>query len=169
MRTLSDTLLAVQKEASHIPYVKLEAKNKIAGIVSYEWSRLYTGSEDDYFHAVTMPGDGSLIRVRITPPSDSRKLYRQRVANPGPESDFSQWVYTNQYNAVIVAAASLGAEVSIFWIKSDRKIYQLKSTDYGVNWGSPELLGYTPTTAIYGKIFYPGFSLGPVCVPIRSG
>ena len=150
MRNLSETLLAAQKEAARTPYVKLEAKNKIAGVVRYDWSRLYNGSEDDYFHAVTIPGDGSLIRVRITPPSDSRKLYRQRVANPGPESDFSQWVYTNQYNAVIVACCSSGAEVSIFWIKSDRKIYQLKSTDYGVNWGSPQLLGYTPTTAIYG-------------------
>jgi len=150
MRILSETLLAAQKEATRTPYVKLEAKNKIAGVVRYDWSRLYNGSEDNYFHAVTMPGDGSLIRVRITPPSDSRKLYRQRVAEPGPESDFSQWTYTNQYNAVIVAGCALGAEVSIFWIKSDRKIYQLKSTDYGVNWGSPQLIGYTPTTAIYG-------------------
>ncbi len=150
MRSLSETLLATQKEATRTPYVKLEAKNKIAGVVRYDWTRFYNGSEDDYFHAVTMPGDGSLIRVRITPPADSRKLYRQRVANPNPDSDFSQWVYTNQYNAVIVACCSSGAEVSIFWIKSDRKIYQLKSTDYGVNWGSPELLGYSPTTAIYG-------------------
>jgi len=150
MRSLTSTLLATQKEATRTPYVKLEAKNKIAGVVRYDWTRFYNGSEDDYFHAVTMPGDGSLIRVRITPPADSRKLYRQRVANPNPDSDFSQWVYTNQYNAVIVACCSSGAEVSIFWIKSDRKIYQLKSTDYGVNWGSPELLGYSPTTAIYG-------------------
>ncbi len=150
MRSLSETLLAAQKEVTRTPYVKLEAKNKIAGVVRYDWSRLYNGSEDDYFHAVTMPGDGSLIRVRITPPSDSRKLYRQRVVDPDPESDFSQWTYTNQYNAVIVVCCSSGTEVSIFWIKSDRKIYQFKSTDYGVNWGSPELLGYTPTTAIYG-------------------
>jgi len=150
MRSLSETLLIAQKEATRTPYVRLEAKNKIAGVVRYSWSRLYSGLEDDYFHAVTMPGDGSLIRVRITLPADSRKLYRQRVASPNPDSDFSQWVYTNQYNAVIVACCSSGAEVSIFWIKSDRKIYQLKSTDYGVNWGSPELLGYTPTTAIYG-------------------
>jgi len=150
MRSLSETLLAAQKEATRTPYVKLEAKNNIAGVVRYDWSRLYNGSEDNYFHAVTMPGDGSLIRVRITPPADSRKLYRQRVADPSPESNFSQWTYTNQYNAVIVACCSSGAEVSIFWIKSDRKIYQLKSTDYGVNWGSPQLLGYTPTTAIYG-------------------
>jgi len=150
MRTLSDTLLFAQKETSHVPYVKVEAGNKITGVVRLGWTRLYTGSEDDYFHAVTIAGDGSLIRVRVTPPADSRKLYRQRVANPSPESDFSQWVYTSQYNVVVVAAASLGAEVSIFWIKSDKKIYQLKSTDYGVTWGSPDLLGYTPTTAING-------------------
>jgi hypothetical protein len=150
MRQLSSTLLAAQKASSHTPYVKVEARNTIAGVVRLGWERLYAGSEDGYFHAATLPGDGSLVRVRITPPADSRKLYRQRVANPGPSSDFSQWVYTNQYNAVIVACCSLGAEVSIFWIKSDRKIYQLESTDYGVNWGSPELLGYTPTTAING-------------------
>ncbi len=150
MRTLSGTLLAAQKEASHTPYIKVEACNKITGVVRLDWTRLYTGSEDDYFHAMTIPGDGSLVRVRVTPPSDSRKLYRQRVANPDPQSDFGQWVYTSQYNVVVVAAASLGAEVSIFWIKTDKAIYQLKSSDYGVTWGSPQLLGYTPTTAING-------------------
>jgi hypothetical protein len=72
------------------------------------------------------------------------------VPSPTPQSDFSQWVYTNQYDAVTVACCSLGAEVSIFWIKSDRKVYQLKSTDYGASWGSPQLIGYTPTPAING-------------------
>ena len=150
MRSLSSTLLTAQKEASHVPYVKVEARNKIAGVVRLNWARLYTGAEADYFHALTIPGDGSLLRVRLTPPSDSRKLYRQRVANPSPESDFSQWTYCNQYNAVIVTSCSLGAEVSIFWIKSDQAIYQLKSTDYGATFGSPELIDYSPTTAIYG-------------------
>ena len=150
MRSLTSTLLAAQKEASRTPYVKVEAKNRIAGVVRLDWTRLYTGSEDDYFHALTMPGDGSLIRARITPPVDGRKLYRQRVANPGPSSNFSTWTYTNQYNCVVVAAASLGAEASIFWINSSREIRRIKSTDYGVNWGSPELIDYSPTTAIYG-------------------
>ncbi len=150
MRSLSSTLLVAQKEASRTPYVRVEAKNKVAGVVRLDWARLYDGGEDDYFHALTIPGDGSLIRARITLPADSRKLYRQRVANPGPSSDFSQWVYTDQYNCVVVAAASLGAEVSIFWINSDRDIRRIKSTDYGVNWGSPELIDYSPTTAIYG-------------------
>ncbi len=150
MRSLPEILLAAQKEASRTPYVKVEASNKVAGTVKLNWARLYNGTEDDYFHALTIPGDGSLIRVRLTPPSDGRKLYRQRVANPTPESDYSQWTYSDQYNVVVIAAASLGAEVSIFWIKSDRAIYQLKSTDYGTSWGSPELIDYSPTTAIYG-------------------
>lgn len=150
MRQLSSTLLAAQKEASRTPYVKVEASNKHAGVVKLRWERLYSGAEDDYYHAVTMPDDGSLVRVRVTPPSDSRKLYRQRVANPNPQSDFSQWVYTSQYDVVIVACCALGAEVSIFWINSDRELYQLKSSDYGVSWGSPQLLTYSPTTAING-------------------
>ena len=77
--------MSAQKQASHTPYVKLESDNKIAGVTRLDWTRLYNGPEDDYFHAVTIPGDGSLVRVRITPPSDSRKLFRQRVADPDPE------------------------------------------------------------------------------------
>jgi len=150
MRSLTSTLLAAQKQATRTPYVKVEAKNRIAGVVRLDWERLYTGVEDDYFHAVTMPGDGSLIKARITLPGDSRKLYRQRVANPGPSSDFSQWTYCNQYNCIVVATASLGAEVSIFWINSATEVRRIKSTDYGATWGSPELIDYSPTTAIYG-------------------
>ncbi|HEY83186.1 MAG TPA: hypothetical protein G4O01_07885 [Dehalococcoidia bacterium] len=151
MRSLSPTLLSAQKQATLTPYVKVEAKNQISGVVRYEWSRLYTGSEDDYFHAVTMPGDGSLIRARITPPADSNKLYRQRVPAPGPSSDFSQWTYTGQRDAAAVACASLGGEVSVFWIDAvNRKIQRIKSTDYGVSWGSPEVIDYSPTTSIGG-------------------
>jgi hypothetical protein len=150
MRTLTATLLAAQRQASAAPYVKVQAVNMVGGAVRYDWSRLYTGSEDDYYHAATVPADGSLVRVRITPPADSRKLYRQRVSSPGPGSDFSQWTYTTQYNAVVAAAASLGAEVSVFWIKSNREIRRIKSTDYGATWGSPELIDYTPTTSVYG-------------------
>ncbi len=150
MRSLSSTLLAAQKQESRTPCVKIQAVNKTLGVLRQGWTRLYTGTESDYFHGLTIPADGSLVRVRITPVSDSRKLYRQRVANPGPGSDFSQWIYTSQYDTVVAAAASTGAEVSIIWIKSNREIRRMKSTDYGVNWGSPELIDYAPTTSIYG-------------------
>ncbi|OGO18433.1 MAG: hypothetical protein A2Z15_05365 [Chloroflexi bacterium RBG_16_50_11] len=150
MRTLTATLLAAQQRATAVPQLKIEAVSKIAGVNKYSWTRLYDGAEDDYFHALTMPGDGSLVRARITPPGDSRKLYRQRVSSPGAGSDFSQWTYTNQYNAVVTAAASLNTEASIFWIKTNREIRRFKSIDYGANWGSAELIDYAPTTAIYG-------------------
>ena len=150
MRELTTTLLAAQKRATATPYVKVVATNRIAGVVRYDWERLYTGSEDDYFHDAALPGDGSLIRARVTPPYDSQKLYRQRVATPGPTSDFSQWTYTGQYSVVAVATAASGSEASIFWIKTNREIRRIKSTDYGANWGRPELIDYTPTTIIGG-------------------
>ncbi len=150
MRELTSTLLDAQKQATAVPYVRVEAANMIGGVVRLDWTRLYTGSESDYFHALAMPADGSLIRARITPPADSRKLYRQRIASPGPAGDFSQWTYTGQYNAVVVAAAALDTEASIFWINTAREVRRIKSTDSGVSWGSPELLDYSPTTAIYG-------------------
>lgn len=150
MRTLSSTLLAAQQQETAVPYVRVEAVNKTDGVNRYNWSRLYDGSEDDCYHSLTMPGDGSLIKARITLPADSNKLYRQRVINPGTGSDYSQWTYTGQYNVVVTAAASLGAEASIFWIKSNREIRRIKSTDYGANWGSPETIDYSPSTAIYG-------------------
>jgi hypothetical protein len=150
MRELTTTLQNAQKQETAVPYVKIVAVNKIAGVVRQDWARLYTGSELDYYHALAMPADGSLVRARITPPADSRKLYRQRVVSPGPTRDFSQWTYTSQYNAVVTAVAALGVEVSIFWINTSREVRRIKSTDYGASWSSPELLDYSPTTAIYG-------------------
>ncbi len=150
MRSLTATLLAAQKEASAAPCIKLAMKNETAGVIRYDWERLYTGDEADYYHALTVPGDGSLVRARLTPSDDSLKLYRQRVVSPGPGSDFSQWVYTGQYNCLAVTAAALGAEVSIFWIKYNREIRRIVSSDYGASWGSPELIDYTPTTSVHG-------------------
>ena len=150
MRNLSETLLAAQKKASHSPFVKLEAVNKVAEVTRLNFSRLYTGSEEEYYHGLTIPGDGSLIRVRIGPVSDQKKLYCQRVANPGPGSDFNQWAYTDQSNIYIAAVASLGAEVSIFFIDSILRIYRLKSTDYGISWSDPEFIDFCPSIYLNG-------------------
>ena len=150
MRTLSATLLAEQKVATRTPYVKVEAKNLISGVVRLDWSRLYTGSEDDYFHALAMPGDGSLIRLRVTLPGDSRKLYYQRVTSPDENSDYSPWTYLSKYNVVVVASCAQGANVSQFFINLSRQIWHRESTDNGARWGAWDFLGYTPSTAIYG-------------------
>ena len=150
MRELTSTLLAAQKQASGVPYVKVEASNKISGIVRLDWQRLYEGSEDDYHHALTIPGDGSLVRVRISLPGDGQKLYLQRVINPGPGSDFSTWTYTGNYGCLAVAAASLGSEVLIFWVNASLELYYIRSTDFGSNWNTPVLIDYTPSTSVGG-------------------
>lgn len=150
MRELTSTLLTAQKKASGIPYVKLEASNKISGIVRLDWQRIYEGSEDDYYHSLTVAGDGSLVRVRISLPGSGQKLYLQKVSNPGPGSDFSTWTYAGNYGCIAVAAASLGSEVFIFWINTSQELFYIKSTDYGDNWNSPVLIDYTPSTAVGG-------------------
>ncbi len=145
MRELSASLLEAQLSPSREGVVSVVFRKKRPG-----WQTLYTGSEDDYHHAAAFAGDGSMIRARLTLPGDSRKLYRQRIASPDESSDFSQWTYTGEYNAVAVAACALGAEISILWIKTDRSLRRIKSTDYGVTFGAPELIDYSPTTACGG-------------------
>ena len=133
MRTLSSALSAAQQANSHTPCVKVEVKNKTAGVTRLLWERLYQGAEAEYYHGLTLAGDGSLIRVRVTPSADGSKLYRQRVTNPGSQSDFSTWTYTGQYNCLAVAVAAYGTQVSIFWINNNREIRRLKSTNYGAS------------------------------------
>jgi hypothetical protein len=150
MKELTETLLAAQKSASRRPYVTLTATNKIAGAVRPKYERLYTGSEPDYFHALAVAGDGSLIRFRVTPPEDNRRLLRQRVVNPGPESDFSQWVDTGRYDVLAVAACTLDSTISVFWLEGDRSIHHRKSTDNGATWGTAESIGSTTSVAASG-------------------
>ncbi|MDP2919376.1 MAG: hypothetical protein Q8O43_04060 [Dehalococcoidia bacterium] len=150
MRTLSSTLLASQKSASRIPYVKVTATNKLVGVVRLKWERLYTGTEPDGYHAVTVPGDGSLVRVRVGPGEDSNKLYRQRVTSPGPQSDFSQWTYTNQYNCQAVAVASRSAEVIIFWVNVNHELVRLLSSDYGASWGTADVIDLSTSSLVPG-------------------
>ena len=150
MRTLSTALLSAQQSASSVPYVKVEARNMIGGIVRLDWTRLYSGTELSGAHAAVMPADGSLVRVRVTPVESGQTLYRQRVINPGLSSDFSQWTNTGQYGVLAVACCALNAEVSIFWIDSLRKLQRLRSTDYGASWNNIELIDYVPSTSTYG-------------------
>ncbi len=148
MRTLTNTLLKAQQAAVRTPCLKVEAKNFLGGVVNLKWERLYTGAEVDSVHAAAMPADGSLIRIYATLAGDNRKLYRQRVASPGAASDYSQWDYLSSYGVMGVAACSLGAEVSLFWVKSDGTIGRIKSTDNGASWAAVDYPGYAPTGAV---------------------
>ena len=143
MKELTATLLAAQRSANRQPYVTLAATNKIGGVIQASYSRLYSGSEPDTPHAVAAAGDGSLIRFRVTPTGDAGRLLRQRVANPGPGSDFASWVDTGRYNVLAVGTAVLGNNVSVFWLEGNRAVYHQRSTDNGVTWAVPERIGST--------------------------
>jgi hypothetical protein len=147
VRELSSGLLAAQQAASRVPYLKAVASNKLAGVVRLTWERLYTGNEPDYYHAVTIPGDGSLIRVRVSPGDDNNKLYLQRTVNPGPNSNFSTWLYTGQFGCQAVTVTSRNNEVAIFWINLNQELKCMLSADYGANFGNPFILDLRKTTS----------------------
>lgn len=130
MRTLPATLTAAQKSLSSYPHPKVEVFDKVGGITRLTWTRYYTGAEAENFHAAAMPGDGSLIRLRVA----STNLYRQRVTSPGPGSDYSVWTSWG-VTAYAVALCAYGAAVFAFRVGLDGHLYRCESSDYGANWG----------------------------------
>ena len=137
MRTLNSDLLAAQKKSSTAPYVEAQVRERIGDVARLTWERLYGGSETDYFHAATMPGDGSFVRARVDPATS--QLLIQRVATPGQGSDFGSWaaIASVSTNAAI-ALASSGAGVLLFYVDTDGVTIKLReSSDYGESFGSP--------------------------------
>jgi len=130
MRTLTDTLTAAQKRPSTRPHPKVEVFDKVAGITRFHWERLYEGAEAEKFHAVTMPGDGSLIRLRT---DASNNLYRQRVTGPDEESTYSSWTDWS-VEAYAVSLCSYGANVVATRIGTDGHLYLSLSEDNGDTW-----------------------------------
>ncbi|MGE3412773.1 MAG: hypothetical protein AB7L91_11175 [Dehalococcoidia bacterium] len=81
------TLVAAQKAASGVPFVKVELSDRDVGATRLRWERWYSGTENAGACAVATPADGSLLRARI----DGSTMSHQRVANPGPGSSYSSW------------------------------------------------------------------------------
>ncbi len=137
MRQLTDSLLAAQKSASAVPYVQVRIRNRIGNVARLAWERLYSGGESDYFHAATMPGDGSLVRARVDPSANS--LYLQRVVDPGPGSDFAAWSSFATVSATAgIALAASAAAVLLFYVDTDNVTIKLaESGDYGESFAGP--------------------------------
>jgi len=138
VRTLSSTLLAAQRSSSSVPSVKVEVSNRIAGVARPLFARHYTGAEVASYHGATMPGNGSLVRVRVE--SGGGNLYVQRVANPGSQSNFSGWTSLGSVSpGANVALCSQGAQVMIFYVdvEDGASIYYRESNDNGATWNAP--------------------------------
>ncbi|MDH4137839.1 MAG: hypothetical protein OEW09_14150, partial [Anaerolineae bacterium] len=139
MRTLSDTLLAAQKKARRLPYVEAEVYDYEAGIKRLSWTRLYTGSEPDDNHGIAFDGEGSMHRIRA---AAGNILYYQKIANPGPGSDFSNWSLITDNCSGPCAIASCGAKIYIFYRTTANVLWKYYSHDYGQSWQNAQLVSY---------------------------
>jgi hypothetical protein len=142
MRSINDALLAEQTRPTRKPLVKLEVQAyghptaTPSGGIQWElfgWQRFYSGSETKDSHGLTMPGDGSLIRVR----KNGTSLYLSRVTSPSPGSTYSSW--GSSFGGVVanakVAIASLGANVIVVSCDASM-LWRKESSNYGASWGS---------------------------------
>jgi hypothetical protein len=138
MKSLSETLLAAQRSASAVPYVRA----RFAGYDGYarrrRYEQHYAGSEDVHSHAACIALDGSLVRARVqTTGTDT--LYVSRVAAPGPESTFASWTAldTDVSNVAGVALCVVGTDVWLFYLDNDDVTIRLRvSSDNGATWGA---------------------------------
>ena len=145
MHALSETLLAAQQSAKRSPCVEIKASTQ-----RLCWEKLYSGNEPPYYHSVVALEDGALVRARITPPSEGRELFVQRVSNQYLPAEFSNWQYLNKYNVLTVALSQYSGVISLFYITSSRRIERLFSYDGGITWEGQELIDYSPSIYING-------------------
>lgn len=148
MRDITNALLTAQTAASGRPYVRVEALDMLASVARPHFTRRYTGAEEASHHAAAMPADGSLVRVRL---SADGVLYVQRVANPGPTSDFSAWTRLDTAaTACNVAACAHGAAVLVFFrdASNPRAVNVRESRDSGQTWRASLVAATVPSGSV---------------------
>jgi hypothetical protein len=163
MRTLSATLLAAQKKAHRLPYVEAKVYDYEAGIKRLTWTRLYTGSEPDNHHGIAFDGEGSMHRIRA---AAGDVLYYQKVASPGPGSDYSQWTQLAADCAGPCAIAACGAKVYIFYRTTGNVLWKCYSHDYGISWQNAQLADYSEVVSLAACWWGTGNIV--VCFALRS-
>lgn len=139
MRTLSATLLAAQRKADRLPYIEAEVRDFEQGIKRLTWTRLYTGTEPDNHHGIAFDDQGSMHRIRS---GGSSTLLYQKITNPGPASDYSNWSLITSDCSGPCAIAACGAKVYIFYRKTDDTLRKYYSHNYGTDWTNAELAAY---------------------------
>ena len=136
MRTLTAALEQAQKAASRRPYVEVKVRDYVANAPRPRWTRLYTGSEPDEAHCAAVPEDGSLVRLRIGD-GGGTTLFRQRVASPDADSDYTSWT-SWRTGSRLCAVAQYGPNILAFTVDdaTPTTIYKSESSDNGATWGA---------------------------------
>ncbi len=143
MKTLTDTLVIAQKQPLRRPAVGLVCRQyghpQKAATIQWGmlgWELLYeTDAISPFYHGVAIPADGSLNRTRSAPTSN---VFHQRVASPGPSSDYTNWTgLLPCFNGSPHAIAARAAEVIVFATRGDGAAIDYKqSTDSGATFGA---------------------------------
>jgi hypothetical protein len=145
MLTVSSTLLAAQKKPHRLPYVEAKVYDYEQGIKRLSWTRLYTGTEPDNHHGIVFDGQGDMHRIRA---GASNALYRQKITNPGPSSDYSQWMQIASDCQGPCAIAAYGAKVYIFYRTPGNVLWKYYSHDYGQSWSNAQLADYSEVVSL---------------------
>ena len=143
MRSISTALTREQKKPGRKPLIKVEAATygHPAAVAStslqwaaFSWERLTTAGDATAVgaHALAIPSDGSVCRVRV----DGTTLYFQRVTSPSGLSDWTTWTSWGLTLAGHpIGMAAHGAEVVVF-ADDSTNLYRRQSADSGATWGS---------------------------------
>ncbi len=145
MRGLTPTLEAAQRSPSAKPYLRVLLHDRDVGALRLRWRRVYSGQEPDGPCAAAVAGDGALLRVRIDPSTGA--LTRQRIAQPGPTSDFRVW--TSVATVAVgprVGLAADGTRAMIASVRPDGVTVEVReSSDSGATFGTPGTVGVAPS------------------------
>lgn len=137
MRAMSSTLVAAQKAASGLPYVKARLTDAWGDRPRFRFRRYYEGAETEYYSAVCGAQGGALVRAWIV--AASKELLTKRIASPGAGSDFASGATSHgtvgSTSAVALCADPASNTVRLFYgVGGALKVKT--STDGGATWGS---------------------------------
>lgn len=137
MHSLSETLLAAQRERAAIPYIHATLAERWGGVTQLRWERLVSGQEPDGPHDAVITSRGSLIRIRAQ--ADPNGLFVQRTASPQPDTQFGMWQNLGGTSASAgVAVIEIGDQIHVFDVAANqRTIHERTSRDDGATFSSP--------------------------------
>jgi len=138
VKQLSEALLAAQRGASGVPYVRAVFGDYAGDRPRLRPRTLYVGSEPHAQHAAVVAFDGALVRARV----QSGTLYVQRVANPGPGANFSSWTslgaVSSSAGIALMTGGGSGGEIMLVHVATDNvSLRYFYSFDGGVTWQGP--------------------------------
>ena len=134
MLSVTSTLLDAARSGSAAPYVRVRMPDRYLGVPRLRFVRWYEGSELDGPSGVAVTGDGTLVRARIDPSTDT--LYLQRTVASSAESAYDSWSsFATAEASAGLGLHAAGARVLVAYYDGDDVLVR-ESTDHGATFAS---------------------------------